>query len=46
MPAGFLKCVENGGFIRTIQKKGGKYQRTCSIGGKVFKSEIKKKKKR
>jgi hypothetical protein len=45
MPAGFDKCVEQGGYIRTIQKKGGKYQRTCSIKGKIFKSEIKKKKK-
>ena len=46
MSVGFLKCVEQGGFIRTIQKKGGKYQRTCSIKGKTYKGEIKKKKKR
>ena len=45
MPKNFLKCVEMGGLIRTIQKKGGRYQRTCSIKGKTFKSEIKKKKK-
>lgn len=46
MPKLFLDCIKKGGFIRTIQKKGGKYQRTCSIGGKTFKSEIKKKKKK
>lgn len=45
MPVGFDLCVKKGGYIRTIQKKGGKYQRTCLIGGKTFKSEIKKKKK-
>lgn len=42
---GFDKCVKEGGFIRTIQKKGGKYQRTCEIKGKLYKSLIKKKKK-
>lgn len=45
MPKSFLNCVARGGYIKTIQKKGGKYQRTCSIGGKTYKSEIKKKKK-
>lgn len=44
MSAGFLMCVKKGGLIRTIQKKGGKYQRTCEVGGKLYKSEIKKKK--
>lgn len=45
MSKAFLDCVAKGGYIKTLQKKGGRYQRTCSIGGKVFKGEIKKKKK-
>ena len=45
MNKAFLNCVAKGGFIRTIQKKGGKYQRTCSLGGKTYKGEVKKKKK-
>lgn len=45
MPAGFLKCVADGGYIKTIQKGKGKYQRICSFKGKTYKSEIKKKKK-
>lgn len=45
MPKGFDKCVAQGGYIKTIQKGKGKYQRICSFKGKVFKGEIKKKKK-
>lgn len=41
---GFDKCVEEGGYIKTVQKGKDKYQRTCSIRGKVYKSKIKKKK--
>lgn len=46
MPKNFLKCVNNGGYVKTIQKGGGKYQRTCTIKGKTYKSEIKKAKKK
>ena len=42
---GFDKCVEQGGYISTIQKSGGKYQRTCLFKKKLYKSLIKKKKK-
>lgn len=45
MPAGFDKCVNEGGYIKTVQKGGGKYQRVCSRNGKTYKGEIKKKKK-
>lgn len=45
MPAAFDSCVKLGGYIKTIQKGSGKYQRTCSRLGKVHKGEIKKKKK-
>lgn len=44
MATGFDKCVEDGGYIKTIQKSGGRYQRTCLIKGKTYKSSIKKKK--
>ena len=46
MPANFDKCVADGGYIKTIQKGKGKYQRTCAIKGKVYKGEIKTKKKK
>ena len=45
MSKAFLNCVAKGGYIKTIQKGKGKYQRICSIGGKIFKGEIKTKKK-
>ena len=45
MPKTFDNCVVKGGYIKTIQKGKGKYQRICIIGGKTFKGEIKKKKK-
>lgn len=44
MPAGFDKCVELGGYIKTIQKGKGKYQRICSIKNKTYRGHIKKKK--
>jgi len=46
MPKKFDDCVKDGGYIKTIQKKGGKYQRTCAIKGKLYKGEIKTKKKK
>lgn len=45
MPVGFDKCVSSGGYIKTVQKSGGRYQRVCYIKGKTFKGHIKKKKK-
>lgn len=41
---GFDKCVEEGGYISTVQKTGGKYQRICKRLKKIYKSPIKKKK--
>jgi hypothetical protein len=40
----FDECVAKGGYIKTIQKGKGKYQRTCSIAGRVYNGKIKKKK--
>lgn len=40
----FKKCVEDGGYISTVQKKGDKYQRTCLFKGKLYKDKIKSKK--
>lgn len=45
MPLAFMKCVRAGGYIKTVQKGKGKYQRICYRLGKVYKGEIKKKKK-
>lgn len=44
MPKAFDVCVKNGGYIKTIQKGKGKYQRICIIKGKTYKGKIKKKK--
>jgi len=44
MPADFLKCVKNGGKVRTITMPGNKYVHVCSIGGKSYYGEVKKKK--
>ena len=44
MPIGFLNCVKKGGYVATVQKGKGKYQRTCLLKGRLFKSSIKKKK--
>lgn len=40
----FNECVENGGYVATVQKGPGFYQRTCKIKGKLYKDKIKKKK--
>lgn len=45
MPKPFDNCVKAGGYIKTVQKGKGKYQRTCSFKGKTYKGEIKTKKK-
>lgn len=41
---GFDKCLEQGGYVSTVQKGNGKYQRICKFKGKIYKSPIKKKK--
>lgn len=41
----FDKCVEQGGYVSTIQKGKDKYQRICKFKNKTYKSPIKKKKK-
>lgn len=45
MPKAFMRCVKRGGRVRTMRRKGGKYQRVCFKGGKSFGGEVKKKKK-
>ena len=44
MPKGFLKCVRDGGRVRTIKLSKGRYMRICFIGGKTFEGEVKHKK--
>ena len=39
-----MNCVAKGGYIKTINKGKGKYQRVCYIGGKEYKGEIKTRK--
>ena len=41
MPADFLKCIRQGGKVRTI-KKGNNCTPLCFIGGKSFAGETKK----
>jgi hypothetical protein len=43
MPKAFDMCRKNGGKIRTIQLKDGKYMHICSLGGKSYKGEVKSK---
>ena len=43
MPAGFDKCRKQGGKIRTVKLKGGRYQHVCYLDGKPYKGEVKKK---
>lgn len=45
MPAGFDKCVANGGRVRTKKLSGGRYMHICFLGGKSFAGEVKKKEK-
>jgi len=44
MPAGFEKCVKNGGRVRTKTLSGGKYMHLCFLNGKSYAGEVKKKK--
>jgi len=45
MPEAFLNCVKNGGKIRTIIPKKGKYLRICYLKGRSYQGEVKSKKK-
>ena len=41
MPASFTKCVNDGGRVRTITLKGGRYMPICYKDGKSHAGEIK-----
>lgn len=45
MPAAFLKCVKQGGRVRTKRLSGGRYIHICFINGKSYAGEVKTKKK-
>jgi len=42
MPAGFDKCVKDGGRVGTKKLKGGKYMHICFLKGKSYPGEVKK----
>lgn len=44
MPLAFVKCVKNGGRVRTVTNKDGTYHRICFINKKAYKGEKRKKK--
>ena len=46
VPKAFLKCVSNGGKVRTIKLSDNKYRHKCTIGGKTYLGHIKTKKKK
>lgn len=46
MPAGFDKCLKEGGKIKTRTIGKIKFQRICIIDGKSFPGEVKTKKKK
>lgn len=46
MPAGFDKCVKNGGRVRTVSVGKNRFFRVCFLNGKSFKGETKTKKKK
>ncbi len=46
MPKKFLKCVSDGGKVRTIKLSDNKYRHICTIGGKSYYGHIKTKKKK
>lgn len=41
MPAGFEKCVRDGGKVRTKKLSGRKYMHICFINGKSYSGEVK-----
>ena len=46
MPESFDKCVNEGGRVRTIKLKGGRYMRICYLNGKSHAGEVKTKAKK
>lgn len=44
MPAGFDKCVKDGGRVRTKTLSKGRYMRICWLNGKSYAGHVKKKK--
>jgi len=44
MPAGFEKCVRNGGRVRTKKLSGNKYQHVCFLKGKSYAGHVKTRK--
>ena len=46
MPKAFLKCVADGGKVRTIKLSDNKYRHICILGGKTYQGHIKTKKKK
>ena len=45
MPAGFDRCVKNGGRVRTKKLSGGRYMHICFLNGKSYAGEVKTAKK-
>ena len=43
MPKDFDACRKNGGKIKTVELKGGKYIHVCFLNGKSYKGEVKMK---
>lgn len=43
MPADFLKCVREGGRVRTKKLSGGRYMPICFKNGKSYAGEVHKK---
>ena len=41
MPKDFLKCVADGGKVRTKKLKGDKYIKICFFRGKSYAGEVK-----
>jgi hypothetical protein len=44
MPAAFEKCVKDGGKVRTVTLPDNKYRHVCTLNGKSYYGEVKKKK--
>lgn len=44
MPAGFDKCIKNGGKVRTVTLSNNKYKHICIKNGKVHSGYEKEKK--
>jgi len=43
MPADFLKCIKDGGRVRTKRLKDGRYMKICYLNGKSYDGEVKEK---